>query len=197
MGLNWEYTGDSTALDEDEKDGLRIKSISTRSELDQFEQQNIEKAVLWTLSRKIKPDTILSEQFIKELHRRMYSNVWEWAGEFRKTNKNIGIDKISISVELKKLLDDCKYWITHNCFTEDEIVVRFKHRIVSIHCFPNGNGRHSRLMADVMTTNIFNRPVFTWGSKMKEQDMLRKTYLNAIKTADSGNIERLLSFARA
>src|SRR5437762_852020 len=134
MGLDLEYVYGQTPLDDDEKEGLLIKSISTRRELDEFEQQNIEKAVLWSLKRKFKPTDILTEFFIKDLHRKMYADVWKWAGEFRNTNKNIGVDKLLIPVQLRNLLDDCLYWIENKSFSEDEIALRCKHRIVSIHC---------------------------------------------------------------
>ena len=101
MGLNLTYNDGQTPLDEDEKEGLLIKSISTKGELDEFEQQNIEDAIQWTLTRKFKTDKILSESFIQQLHIRMYSSVWKWAGEYRKTNKNIGVDKLEIPVALK------------------------------------------------------------------------------------------------
>ncbi len=198
MGLNLDYTDGQTPLDEDEKEGLLVKTVTTRGELDEFEQLNIEKAVLWTMKKKFKPDNILNEAFVKELHRRMYSDVWRWAGEFRKTNKNLGVDKLQIPIELRALLDDCKYWIAHKIFNDDETAVRFKHRIVSIHCFVNGNGRHSRLMADVIAENIFKQPAFSWGAaSLYKHDKIRSAYLKAIKKADGGNFAELIKFARS
>lgn len=196
MGLDLDYTDGQTPLDEDEKDGLLIKTITTRGDLDEFEQLNIEKAVLWTMKKKFKPDTILSEIFIKDLHRRMYGDVWKWAGAFRKTNKNIGIDKLQIAVELRTLLDDCKFWIENKSFNPDEIAIRFKHRLVSIHCFTNGNGRHSRLMADIIAEQIFKQPVFSWGASSNTED-LRKVYLKAVRAADGGEYGLLVGFARS
>lgn len=197
MGLVLDYTDGQTPLEEDEKEGLLIKTISTRGELDEFEQQNIEKAVLWTMKRKFKTVDILSESFVRELHRKMYADVWKWAGEFRKTDKNIGVDKLDISVELRKLIDDCIFWIEKKSFAGDEIAVRFKHRLVSIHCFANGNGRHSRLIADIISEHIFKKPVFSWGAaNLVEQGDARKAYLTAVKAADIGNYELLLDFAR-
>ena len=111
MGLDLEYIDGQTPLDEDEKEGLLINTISTRAELDEFEQQNIEQAIQWTLMRNFKQQDVLTESFIIGLHKRMYGNVWKWAGEFRKTNKNIGVDKWQITVELRNLMDDAKYWI--------------------------------------------------------------------------------------
>lgn len=197
MGLNPPYQEGQTPLDEDERDGLLIPSITTREELDEFEQQNIEQAIMWSLSRSFRLQTILTDDFIINVHKRMYGNVWAWAGEFRKTNKNIGVDKWQIATELKHLLDDAKYWIDNNTFTPDEIAVRFKHRIVSIHCFPNGNGRHSRLMADIIIDKIFKQPVFSWGANLVHGSEPRTEYLKAVKAADKGEIEPLIKFARS
>ena len=198
MGLDLEYQDGQTPLDEDEKEGLKIATIATRGELDEFEQQNIEQAILWTLKRKFKPEAIFTEDFIRNVHKRMYGDTWAWAGAFRKTNKNIGVDKWQIPTELHHLLADAKYWMENKTFSPDEIAIRFKHRIVSIHCFPNGNGRHSRLMADIIVEKIFSLPVFTWGAvnlvKAGEQ---RKEYLKALKAADNGNMELLIQFARS
>jgi len=160
MGLILTYNDGQTPLDEDEKDGLKIKSISTRGELDEFEQQNIEDAIQWSLSRKFKLEQILTESFIQELHKRMYGSVWNWAGEYRKTNKNIGVDKYEIPLHLRNLLDDTKYWQVQNVYEPDELAIRFKHKLVSIHCFPNGNGRHSRMIADIIIERVYQLPVF-------------------------------------
>jgi len=198
MGLDLEYINGQTPLDEEEKEGLLIPTIANRAELDEFEQQNIEEAMQWVLTRSLNANQILTEKFVKSLHKRMYGNVWSWAGHFRKTDKNIGINKWHISSALKSLLDDTLYWIEHETFTPDEIAVRFKHRIVSIHCFPNGNGRHSRLMADIIVNKIYKLPVFSWGADnlVKESDA-RTNYLIAIKEADKNNYGPLISFARS
>ena len=129
----------------------------------------------------------------------MFGQVWDWAGTYRKTNKNLGVDMWQIATELKKLIDDTSYWIQHKSFEPDEIAIRFKHRIVSIHCFPNGNGRHSRLMGDIMAEFLFNRPVFSWGSKghLVEGSEVRTLYLSALRLADRGDISSLIKFARS
>lgn len=198
MGLDLEYINGQTPLDEEEKDGLLILTIATRGELDEYEQQNIEKAVQWILGRTFKPELFFTEDFVRMLHKRMYADVWAWAGEFRKTNKNIGVDKWKIPSDLKYLLDDAKYWHENNTYTQDEIAVRFKHRIVSIHCFPNGNGRHSRLLADIIIEKIYKQPVFSWGAaNLSDEGDTRKSYLKAVKTADRGDYSLLLAFARS
>jgi len=196
MGLRFEYTAGQTALEEEEKDGLLIKSITTKQELDEFEQKNIEQAIEWTLKTKLKIDTLLTENFVKKVHQKMYGEVWSWAGKFRKTNKNIGVDKWSIATDLKCLLDDTKFWCVNKIYSEDEIAIRFKHRLVSIHCFPNGNGRHSRLIADLFISKIFNRPIFSWGEKIAEPKELRALYLKALRMADRGDCNSLIEFSR-
>ncbi|MGP8215373.1 MAG: mobile mystery protein B [Bacteroidia bacterium] len=197
MGLEIEYIDGQTPLDEDEKDGLLIQSITTRGELDEFEQQNIEEAVAWSLNNRFKRERIVTEDFVRELHTRMLGGVWRWAGEFRKTNKNIGVDWHQIGVSLKQLNGDCLYWIDNKTYPEEEIAMRFKHGIVNIHCFPNGNGRHSRLIADIIVSHVFGKTVFTWsGGNLNKPGDARANYLRAIREADKGNVQPLLTFAR-
>jgi Fic-DOC domain mobile mystery protein B len=196
MGLELHYKDSQTPLDEEEKDGLKIKSISTQGELDEFEQLNIEKAIEWTIHTSLKPERILTEKFIKDLHKKMYGDVWKWAGEFRKTDKNIGISWPQIRLELKNLIDDTNYWIENKTYSSQEIAIRFKHRLVAIHCFPNGNGRHSRIMADLIIESIFGKEIFSWHkSNMVKADETRKGYIKALKEADNGDIKPLIKFA--
>jgi Fic-DOC domain mobile mystery protein B len=198
MGLNLNYTEARTPLDEDEKEGLLIKTILLKSELNEFEQLGIERANEWLLKRRLSTGQILTEKFVRLLHKKMFGNIWKWAGEFRNTNKNIGVDKFQIGVELKSLFDDCNYWINNKTFPEDEIAVRFSHRIVSIHPFANGNGRHSRLIADALINKGFNKPYFTWGScSLVKQGEARSIYLKALKAADNMDYELLIKFARS
>ena len=197
MGLDLNYSDGQTPIDEDEKEGLRIKAITTRGELDEFEQLGVEKAIAWTMERIPTLKQILTEDYIKELHRQMFADVWKWAGEFRTTNKNIGVDKFQISIELRILLHDCNYWIDNKVFPEDEIAVRFSHRIVTIHPFANGNGRHSRLLADILVSSGFGKPVFSWGRfNLTNKGEARARYLSALQEADNQNYAPLLQFAR-
>jgi Fic-DOC domain mobile mystery protein B len=198
MGLNLEYLQGQTPLDEDEKEGLLIKSITTRSDLDEFEQLNIEKAVEWTLGKNLTVEKILTVDFIKDLHKKMFGDVWKWAGEYRRTNKNIGVDKFDIPVNLKNLLDDTNLWVKNKIFNEDEIAIRFSHRIVKIHLFPNGNGRHSRLIVDILISQGFGKNEFTWGqSNLTEKGNAREKYLSALRLADDNNYTELIKFARS
>lgn len=195
-----EYIDGQTPLDEDEKEGLLIDSITTRGELDEFEQLNIQKAVKWSMSQSLKMEEILTEEFVRRLHKRMFDETWAWAGFFRKSNKNIGVDWHTIGTALNHLLGDCRYWIEHGTYRDqDELVIRFKHRLVNIHCFPNGNGRHSRLMADILIKYVFDRSEFTWGSgnDLVAKGNARAEYISAIRTADKGDIFPLVKFARS
>jgi Fic-DOC domain mobile mystery protein B len=197
MGLDLDYANGQTPLDEDEKDDLLIKTITTRGELDEFEQLGVEKAIEWTRKRTFGFQQILTEEFVRELHKRMFDGIWKWAGQFRASNKNLGVDKNEIRSELKKLLDDCHYWVDHNVFSGDEIAVRFSHRIVAIHPFSNGNGRHARLIADILVSHGFGRPHFSWGSiNVTAQGAARSAYLKALREADQNDYRALIQFAR-
>ena len=197
MGLELVYEDGQTPLSEEEKDGLLIKTITTHGELDEYEQLNIEKAIQWVMRRKLKAENILTEKFIQTLHSKMLGEVWSWAGTFRRSEKNIGVPWNRIGMDLKVLLDDTLYWIAHETYPPDEIAIRFKHRLVNIHCFPNGNGRHSRIMADIVTESVFGNAIFSWHqSNMVKADDTRKAYIAAIREGDKGDIVPLINFAR-
>jgi Fic-DOC domain mobile mystery protein B len=198
MGLNLVYIDGQTPLDEEEKEGLRIKTITTREELDEFEQYNIEKAIQWMYSKKMKKEQLLSEKFIRELHKKMYDDVWLWAGKFRTSEKNLGVASYKINSELKMLIDDCLFWIENNTFEPVEIGVRFKHKLVSIHCFSNGNGRHSRLMADLFMEKVFEKSAFSWGgNNLAKSTDKRNSYIRAVQLADKNELQPLIEFAQS
>lgn len=195
MGLNWEFTGGETHLDPDEIEGLRIPFITTRAELDEHEQANIQRARLWLNKSTRKPTDLLTDTFVKRLHKEMYNEVWKWAGQYRKTEKNIGVDPIHIATDLRQLLDDARFWVEHATYPPDEIAIRVKHRIVCIHCFANGNGRHSRLIADLIVSSL-GQALFTWGAYSEMPDV-RERYVEALRRADRGDVKALLAFARS
>jgi Fic-DOC domain mobile mystery protein B len=196
MELNENETGE-TPLDEEEREGLKLHFISLKSELNEFEQQNIEDAMAWLEGKQLSQNNILSQKFICQLHDKMFCKVWKWSGKFRNSDKNIGTHYKEIPVALKILCDDTLYWIENKIFDPDEIAIRFKHKLVSIHCFPNGNGRHSRLMADIIIEKVFGENVFTWGMHLNASGIqLRETYIKSIRAADQNNYEALLEFCR-
>ena len=187
----------ATPLDPDELEGLKFKHIKTRGELDELEQVNIQSGLQW-LSRARTKD-VLSEAFIRTLHKRLFGDVWSWAGTFRTTEKNIGIDPVQISVQLRILLDNAWYWAEHETYPPLEAAARFHHRLVQIHCFPNGNGRHARITADVYLQECFHHPPIDWagGFDLMQSNERRNEYIAALRAADAGDHAPLLSFVGA
>ena len=184
-----------TPLDPDEENGLLIAHITTRKELNYWEQNNIAQAMQWLTKKQLK--NIITVIFIRKLHKKMFGMVWAWAGEFRKSDKNIGVPAPFISIELQKLCDDTEFWVRNKNFSNDEIAARFHHRLTWIHPFPNGNGRHARLMTDLILNTILNTPCFTWGSaNLLQQDSVRKRYVGALQFADAGDFRALVNFVR-
>ncbi len=110
----------------------------------------------------------------------------------------MGIDKFQIPEALKVLCDDALFWVDHDTYPPIEIAVRFKHRLVSIHCFSNGNGRHSRLMADIIIEKVFEQEAFSWGATdLSKKGDSRRKYIRAVQAADKGDYNSLLKFARS
>jgi Fic-DOC domain mobile mystery protein B len=184
----------ATPLSPEEQAQIIPTYITTRAQLNEAEQLNITEADLWAITRK---RNILSEAFLKNLHKRMFRRVWKWAGTFRASERNIGIEPYRIPSELRTLLNDVDYWVEHRTYPPDEIAVRFHHRLVSIHPFPNGNGRHARLAADLLAVTLGQKR-FTWGNaNLVEPAAARAAYIGALKAADDHDIDPLLAFARS
>lgn len=187
----------ATPLDPDEMKGLKFKHIKIRRHLDELEQINIISGMKWL--KKQKKADIISEAFTCKLHTKLFGDVWQWAGKFRKTERNIGCDPLHISVNLRNLFDDTSFWIEHETFSNKEIATRFHHRLVAIHPFPNGNGRHSRIMADAILTHVLKDSAIDWSSGKSLQAMSahRTSYINALRKADTGDMNDLLEFTGA
>ncbi len=184
----------ATPLTPEEMRDLIPSHIAYRRELNEAEQENILRAQGWALGRR---RVLLSEKFVRGLHRQMLGEVWRWAGRFRTSERNIGIDYWDIPVALRQLLEDAKGWMEYNTYRSDEIAVRFHHRLVQIHPFPNGNGRHSRLMADLLVMQL-GLERFSWGREsLRDPGVARKRYIDALRAADNHDIVPLLAFARA
>ena len=192
-----DYPAGATPLDPDEMEGLHHKQVTTRGELDELEQANLDEGMQW-LKRQKNPD-VLTEGFVRDLHKRLFGKVWKWAGQFRRTEKNIGVDPVQIAVQLRQLLDDARYWIDSDTYSPKELAARFHHRLVFIHLFPNGNGRHSRIMADAVLTKLMGEPAIDWagGSKLEQMNERRSEYIAALRAADAGNMGDLLNFVGA
>ena len=187
-------TGDGhTELTEDDRVGLIPSHITTRGDLFAAEQLNIARALL----RRPPPiGKLLDDGYLRNLHRDMFREVWDWAGRYRRRETNIGIDPREISVSVRMLVDDAITWVQNETYEPDELAVRFHHRLVAIHPFPNGNGRHSRIAADYLVTAL-GRPRFGWGVGLDlNTEDLRATYHQALQRADAGEIGELMAFAR-
>ncbi len=186
----------ATPLSPEELDDLIPVTITTQAELNEWEQINIQDADIWAFSRK--HSNLISSTFICRLHERMFGNVWKWAGSFRKSDKNIGIQWTDIRTELKMLCDDCTFWLEHQTYSIDEIAARFHHRLVLIHPFPNGNGRHARMIADLVLYGA-GEDRFSWGGDMsqKSDDDMRNKYLQCLRMADEGDYSPLMDFVRS
>jgi Fic-DOC domain mobile mystery protein B len=182
-----------TPLIEEELEQLIPSYISLRHELNEAEQSNILEAEEWASARK---RDVLYERFLDNLHKRMFGRVWRWAGEHRQSNKTVGIDAYRIPTELRQHLDDCRYWIGHDTYQIDEIAARFHHRLVWIHAYPNGNGRHARLATDLLLVALESAP-FSWGRvNLVDASETRNEYITALCAADNNDIGPLLEFVR-
>jgi Fic-DOC domain mobile mystery protein B len=189
-----DYPEGATPLDLDEMEGLKHKHVTTRGELDHLEQANIQSGMQWV--KKIRKKEILNEKFVRDLHRKLFGEVWKWAGVFRITEKNIGVDPREIAVSLRMLLNDVRYWIDNETYSLEEIAIRFHHQLVFIHLFPNGNGRHARVMVDAVL-KVFDKPPIDWagGHDLQTMGIRRKEYITALRAADQGNYVLLFEFA--
>lgn len=195
MVVKFVYPPGATPLDPDDAAGLIPSHIATQGQLNEWEFQNVAEGRAWALSRKRKE--LLTADFTRELHRRMFGKTWKWAGNFRKKETNPGIDPKNISVELKKLFDDVAYQIEQKSMPLDEIGARFHHRLTQIHPFPNGNGRHARLMTDILLKLNGTEP-FDWGkSDLVAGGEVRDRYIAALRAADSRDHSLLQEFVRS
>ncbi len=191
--MNADLPEGATPIDAEEADEL-IPALSTRGELNEFEAINIAQAMVWAEnSRRISKD-LLSAETLNLLHKRMFSRTWRWAGKYRLTQKNIGVEAYKIGEAIHGLLEDTKLWIQSKVYDPNEIAARFHHRLVSVHAYPNGNGRHARLATDLLCMNQ-GWPLPTWGSTALDgPSNIRKRYLEALRQADAGDIHPLRSF---
>ena len=195
MAIKFDYAPGATPLDHDEAAGLIPGHITTQGQLNEWEAANILRGEKWAFSRK--HDDLLSLQFMRLLHKKLFGDTWKWAGLFRTTAKNIGIEAGQIGSELTKLCDDIAYQIDHKSYPVDEMAARFHHRLTWIHPFPNGNGRFSRTMADLLLVqNGVER--FTWGAEnLVEAGEVRRQYIESLHAADKKDCVPLLNFVRS
>jgi Fic-DOC domain mobile mystery protein B len=191
--MKHEYAPGATPLDPDESQGLIPSHITTQGQLNDYEEANILAARRWAYGRKRRGDP-LDREFIRNVHRRMFNKTWKWAGDFRRSDKNIGCQWTQVPTQLYMLAGDVRAQIQCKSYREDEIAARFHHRLVLIHSFPNGNGRHARFMADLLRKDLTSQ-IFTWGQgQLVSAGDTRSAYINALRAADRGDYGPLLLF---
>lgn len=194
----WDSPGPegSTPLEDDEAEGLKLSWVATRADLNSAEQANIRDALTLPRWRRPRVEQLLDDLAVRRLHGDMFGQVWTWAGKYRTTERNIGVDPVHIMVEVRHLIDDTKYWVA-TPWDVDVVGYRFHHRLVQVHSFPNGNGRHARTMTDLLVRAL-GRPPFTWGSaSLDEVSKVRSTYIRALRGADDRRFEELAAFVRS
>lgn len=195
MALKLHYPEGATPLDADEARDLIPGHISTQAELNEWEQQNILAAERWAFGAR--QADILTPDYLRKLHKRMFDRTWKWAGKYRTTEKNIGIDPAHIAPEVKNLCEDVKAQVADGSWPLDNIAARLHHRLTQIHPFPNGNGRFARSFADlVLVRNGAER--FSWGAgDLHTGKKTRARYLDALRAADARDDAPLLAFVRS
>lgn len=193
-GLPMQQDAAATPLTGEEREDLIPSYITLRRELNEAEQANILEAETWAFRRK---RDVLEERFLKNLHKRMLGNVWRWAGSYRRSERNLGVEARRIPQDVGQLISDCRYWIDHKAHEPDETAARFHHKLVWIHAFPSGNGRHARLATDLLLTAL-GRERFSWGrANLVDHTATRKAYVDALQAADSHDMTALLAFVRS
>jgi Fic-DOC domain mobile mystery protein B len=192
------YDYGQTPLNIDESAGLIPGWVTTKEELNEVEQANIAEADRWCFASRTR--RALTEEFANRVHQRMFNKVWRWAGEYRKTDKNIGGPHYEVPVEVRALFDDVDAWLEYNSYPATELAVRLSYRLVFIHPYPNGNGRHSRLMGDVALF-ILTGERFSWGSNRRAAgetaEQVRREYIAALRQADQHDLTDLIRFANS
>lgn len=181
----------ATPLAPAEREGLIPTHVTLKGELNELEQKNIAAADVWAFGRK---RDAMDEAFLLALHKRMFGDVWRWAGEYRRTERNIGVAPHLIQPGVIQAIGDAQSWVEHESYTPSELAVRFHHRLVAVHPFPNGNGRWSRMAGDLVAVAL-GHPRFTWGSGNLQEGSVRERYVAAVKTADNHDFGPLIAFA--
>lgn len=197
--MKYEYAPGATPLDPDERQALIPSDIATQQQLNEAEQAGIVRAELWLFAKR--RSDVLTEPFLKRLHAKMFRSVWKWAGKYRASEKNLGVPPYSILSEIQKLLSDVRYWIDNGTYDWTELGARYHHRLVVIHPFPNGNGRHARLATDALLVH-HGQDRFTWGLTQSRTDLIpdsetRQKYLHALRQADRRIYGDLIEFVRS
>jgi Fic-DOC domain mobile mystery protein B len=176
-----------------EERALLLPSLSTRAQLNEVERLGINAARVWALRATVlQRGDLLTEAFSRELHRRMFGGIWRGAGRYRTTGREPGWEPHRIAEGVGMFLDDTDGWLRFSTYPVHEAAVRLHQRLVAIHPWSNGNGRHARLMADVVVASHGEKPL-TWGSR--DPESARRRYAEALRAAETGDVAPLLQFA--
>lgn len=195
MALTIAHPPGATPLNPDELGGLIPTHLTTQEQLNEWEQKNILEGERWAFERK--HGNVLSTKFACTLHERMFGETWNWAGQIRTSEKNIGIDPAEIRPALHELFENVKAQIAHKSYSIDEIAARFAHKFVWIHPFANGNGRASRTMTDLLLL-ANGAEQFDWGAAdLISVGDARHRYLTALRAADQHDYSQLLTLVRS
>lgn len=198
MALTGAHAPGATPLSEEDIAGLKPSNITTQGELNEAEAENIIHGQEWALrSRTAKLSEMLCDDHLLRLHKEMFGDVWKWAGKFRERDTNIGAPAHRIRTDLRQLYGEVHGWLEYQAYPPDEIAVRLHYRVVTIRPFPNGNGRHARMLAHMTMVRHFGMKPLPWGgSLLRDADLTRKTYIDALVGADNRDFAPLLRFAR-
>jgi Fic-DOC domain mobile mystery protein B len=188
----------ATPLGPDEKSGLMHPHVATKAELNELENANILQGLAWLNSLpKVTTDVVLSRDFVIELHKRMFGDTWLWAGVYRQREMNIGCDPLQVGPNLHNLIEDIKCWIEFDHYPSLEVSARIQHRLVLIHPFANGNGRHSRIFTDCIRHFSLGLPPLVWAAgNLDQQNEERKNYIRGLQQADAGDYEPFIEYLR-
>jgi Fic-DOC domain mobile mystery protein B len=199
MALTDLHAPGATAYTEEDLEGFVPDFEPTHEEINALEARNILDGQQWALRSSLsRVPGMLSDEYAKRLHKRMYGEVWRWAGQQRQRVTNIGVQPYQIPVEVRMLFDNVRYWIEQKTFPADELAIRLHHRLIFIHPFRNGNGRHGRMMADILLVRHFRAPRLPWGGELLgRDDPRREEYIAAMRAADKGQYHALLRFCRS
>ncbi|WP_027477803.1 Fic/DOC family protein [Curvibacter gracilis] len=113
------------------------------------------------------PDRALSVADIKHWHRRWLGNVYEWAGQERSVNMGKGGFNFAAAAQIPRLLagfeaEVLQRWTPCDHLSHEGLVeaIAVSHvELILIHPFREGNGRLSRLLADVMAVQAGRNPL--------------------------------------
>ena len=199
MALTGAHAPGATPLTEADLTGLLIPSVTTHGELNAVEAANIIRAQEWALhARGVRLPNMLSDDFLQRLHRHLFGDVWRWAGDYRLANTNLGVPHQQIREHLRNVYADALVWFERKVYSPEEFAVRLHHRVVTVHPFRNGNGRHARMLANLVLVRHFKRDPLPWSnSPLRAASAVRQVYLAALRAADDGDLAPLLAFANS